>query len=328
MSEPSISTPKLSAIIAVYLDALAVPHMYRRLVDVFHKLNVRYEIIFVNDCSPDNAREVLAEIARQDRQVVVINHTRNFGSQSAFTSGMKIATGDAVILLDGDLQDPPEVIESFYPKWQEGYQIVYGDRIKREANPAMQFLYKAFYRIFSRMAYVRIPLDAGDFSLLDRRVVDALNSLPENNRFMRGLRAWVGFRQIGVPYVRPERMFGRTTNSFIKNLAWARKAILSFSYVPLELITWLALGMVVISLIGIILQFTLRLLFPTMAPSGFTTLIILILLMGGIQLLCLSIIGAYLAHIYDEVKRRPPFLVESILNDPRTTNEEQAKHGA
>lgn len=328
MPEPSTSTPKLSAIIAVYLDALAVPHMYRRLVDVFHKLNVRYEIIFVNDCSPDNAREVLAEIARQDRQVVVINHTRNFGSQSAFTSGMKIATGDAVILLDGDLQDPPEVIESFYPKWEEGYQIVYGDRIKREANPAMQFLYKAFYRIFSRMAYVRIPLDAGDFSLLDRRVVDALNSLPENNRFMRGLRAWVGFRQIGVPYVRPERMFGRTTNSFVKNLAWARKAILSFSYVPLELITWLALGMVVISLIGIILQFTLRLLFPTMAPSGFTTLIILILLMGGIQLLCLSIIGAYLAHIYDEVKRRPPFLVESILNDPRTTNEEQAKHGA
>jgi glycosyltransferase involved in cell wall biosynthesis len=328
MSEASISTPKLSAIIAVYLDALAVPHMYRRLVDVFYKLNVRYEIIFVNDCSPDNAREVLAEIARQDRQVVVINHTRNFGSQSAFTSGMKIATGDAVILLDGDLQDPPEVIESFYPKWQEGYQIVYGDRIKREANPFMQFMYKAFYRLFSRMAYVRIPLDAGDFSLLDRRVVDALNSLPENNRFMRGLRAWVGFRQIGVPYVRPERMFGRTTNSFIKNLAWARKAILSFSYVPLELITWLALGMVVISLIGITLQFTLRLLFPTMAPSGFTTLIILILLMGGIQLLCLSIIGAYLAHIYDEVKRRPPFLVESILNDPRTTNEEQAKHGA
>lgn len=319
--------PKLSAIIAVYLDALAVPHMYRRLVEVFHRLDVRYEIIFVNDCSPDNAREVLAEIATQDRQVVVINHTRNFGSQSAFTSGMKIATGDAVILLDGDLQDPPEVIEAFYPKWREGYQIVYGDRITREANPLMQFLYKAFYRVFSRMAYVRIPLDAGDFSLLDRRVVDALNSLPENNRFMRGLRAWVGYRQIGVPYVRPERMFGRTTNSFIKNLAWARKAILSFSYVPLEMITWLALGMVLLSLIGIAVQFTLRLIFPTMAPSGFTTLIILILLMGGIQLLCLSIIGAYLTHIYDEVKRRPPFLVESILNDPRKESEEQANHG-
>jgi polyisoprenyl-phosphate glycosyltransferase len=327
MPDTTLPNPKLSAIIAIYLDALAVPHMHRRLVEVFHKLNVRYEIIFVNDCSPDNAREVLTEIAKQDRQVVVINHTRNFGSQSAFTSGMKIATGDAVILLDGDLQDPPEVIDAFYTKWREGYQIVYGDRIRREANRAMQFLYKAFYRIFSRMAYVRIPLYAGDFSLLDRRVVDALNSLPENNRFMRGLRAWVGFSQIGVPYVRPERMFGRTTNSFIKNLAWARKAILSFSYVPLEMITWLALLMVILSLIGIIVQFTLRLLIPGLAPSGFTTLIILILLMGGIQLLCLSIIGAYLAHIYDEVKRRPPFLVESILNDPRTADEEQANHG-
>jgi dolichol-phosphate mannosyltransferase len=190
----------------------------------------------------------------------------------------------------------------------------------------MQFLYKAFYRIFSRVAYVRIPLDAGDFSLIDRSVVDTLNSLPENNRFLRGLRAWVGYSQIGVPYIRPERMFGRTTNSFIKNLAWARKAILSFSYFPLELITWLALIMVVLSLIGIAVQVVLRLLVPTIAPSGFSTLIILILLMGGIQLLCLSIIGAYLAHIYDEVKRRPPFLVESILNDPRRINEEQVRH--
>jgi glycosyltransferase involved in cell wall biosynthesis len=321
------SNPKLSAIIAVYLDAQAVPIMYKRLVDVFHKLGVRYEIIFVNDCSPDNAREVLAEIAKEDQQVIVINHTRNFGSQNAFTSGMKIATGDAVILLDGDLQDPPEMIEAFYHKWREGgYQVVYGNRVRREANLSMQFLYKAFYRIFSRVAYVRIPLDAGDFSLIDRSVVDTLNALPENNRFMRGLRAWVGYSQIGVPYVRPERMFGRTTNSFIRNLAWARKAILSFSYFPLEIITWLALITVFLSLTGIIVQVTLRLLVPTIAPSGFTTLIILILFMGGIQLLCLSIIGAYLAHIYDEVKRRPPYLVESILNDPRKLNEEQIHH--
>jgi dolichol-phosphate mannosyltransferase len=326
MFDTETPSPKLSAIIAVYLDAQAVPFMYKRLVDVFRRIGVRYEIIFVNDCSPDSAREVLAEIAKQDQQVVVINHTRNFGSQNAFTSGMKIATGDAVILLDGDLQDPPEMIEAFYHKWREGYQVVYGNRVRRETNLSMQFLYKAFYRIFSRVAYVRIPLDAGDFSLIDRSVVDTLNSLPENNRFLRGLRAWVGYSQIGVPYIRPERMFGRTTNSFIKNLAWARKAILSFSYFPLELITWLALIMVVLSLIGIAVQVVLRLLVPTIAPSGFSTLIILILLMGGIQLLCLSIIGAYLAHIYDEVKRRPPFLVESILNDPRRINEEQVRH--
>ena len=328
MLNTKTSRPKLSAIVAVYLDAQAVPIMYKRLVDVFQKIDVSYEIIFVNDCSPDNAREVLAEIAKLDQQVVVINHTRNFGSQNAFTSGMKIATGDGVILLDGDLQDPPEVIESFYYKWREGYQVVYGNRVRREANLSMQFLYKAFYRIFSRVAYVRIPLDAGDFSLIDRSVVDTLNSLPENNRFLRGLRAWVGYSQIGVPYIRPERRFGRTTNSFIKNLAWARKAILSFSYFPLEIITWLALIMVVLSLIGITAQILLRLLIPSMTPSGFTTLIILILLMGGIQLLCLSIIGAYLAHIYDEVKRRPPFLVESILNDPRSINEKQMHHDA
>src|ERR1035441_3272584 len=209
-SEP---TRKLSAIIACYRDAQAVPIMHERLTAVFNKLGVDYEIIFVNDNSPDNAREVLAALAARDPRVVVINHSRNFGSQSAFTSGMRIATGDAVILLDGDLQDPPELIESFYQKWLEGYDVVYGERVQREATWFLQIAYKAFYRLFRSASYVPIPLDAGDFSLIARRVVDALNSLPENNRFMRGLRAWVGYRQTGVPYVRPERMFGHTTNS-------------------------------------------------------------------------------------------------------------------
>jgi dolichol-phosphate mannosyltransferase len=310
---------KLSAVIAIYMDGPAIPFMYRRLVDIFTKLDVDYEIIFVNDCSPDNAREVLTDLANQDKHVVVIHHSRNFGSQSAFTSGMKVATGDGVILLDGDLQDPPEVIEEFYRKWQAGYQVVYGQRIKREAPFFMQVFYKVFYRIFQRLSYIPIPLDAGDFSLIDRKVVDSLNAFPENNRFLRGLRAWAGYKQIGIPYLRPERMLGRSTNSLIKNLAWARKAIFSFSYAPLDLITVLAFGMVILSLIGIVIQVVLRLAFPALAPSGFTTLIILILFMGGIQLLCLAIIGSYLAHIYDEVKRRPPFLVDEILNDPRVT---------
>ena len=245
---------KLSAIIACYRDAPAVPIMHERLTAVFKKLGVDYEIIFVNDNSPDNAREVLAALAARDPRVVVINHSRNFGSQSAFTSGMRIATGDAVILLDGDLQDPPELIESFCQKWQEGYDVVYGERVQREATWFLQIAYKAFYRLFRSASYVPIPLDAGDFSLIDRRVVTALNSLPENNRFMRGLRAWVGYRQIGVPYVRPERMFGRTTNSLLRNLGWARKAILSFSYAPLDLITWLALATVGLSFLAILLQ--------------------------------------------------------------------------
>jgi len=313
------STPrpkKLSAIIACYRDAPAVPIMHQRLTDVFQKLGVDYEIIFVNDGSPDNAREVLADLTAADPKVIVINHARAFGSQNAFTSGMQVATGDAIILLDGDLQDPPELIEQFYHKWQEGYDVVYGERVKREATPFLKVAYKLFYRVFRAMSYVPIPLDAGDFSLIDRRVVEVLNNLPENNRFLRGLRAWVGFRQIGVPYVRPERMFGRTTNSMFKNLGWARKAIFSFSYVPLEVITMLALATVTLSALAILAQIIVRIFFPHLVPSGFTTLIVLILFMGGIQLLCLSIIGSYLSHIYDEVKRRPPFVVESIWNAP------------
>lgn len=307
---------KLSAVIAVYRDSEAVPIMHERLVDVFTKIGCDYEIIFVNDASPDDAGKKLAEMAAADRRVVVVNHTRNFGSQSAFTSGMRISTGDAVALLDGDLQDPPELIADFYKQWKQGFDVVYGIRVKREAPFLLGGAYKAFYRVFRAFSYVPIPLDAGDFSLLDRRVVNVLNNLPENNRFMRGLRAWAGFKQTGVPYIRPERMFGQTTNSWIKNLRWARKAIFSFSYVPLDFITGLALFTVVAAAIAAIALVVIRLLVPSAVPSGFTTLIVLMLFLGGIQLLCLSIIGSYLEHIYDEVKRRPPYVVESILNEP------------
>ncbi len=308
---------KLSAIIACYRDAEAVPVMHQRLTTVFQKLGVDYEIIFVNDKSPDNAAEVLAALASRDPKVIVINHSRNFGSQSAFTSGMKIATGDAVILLDGDLQDPPELIEQFYQKWQQGYAVVYGVRVKRDATAFLKLAYKGFYRVFRAASYVPIPLDAGDFSLLDRKVVDALNILPENNRFLRGLRAWVGFKQTGVEYIRPERMFGRTTNNLWRNLGWARKGIFSFSYLPIDLIIFLSFFTFALSFVAALYQITLRLLKPSLTPRGLTTLIVLILFMGGIQLLALGILGSYLMHIYDEVKRRPAYIVESTLNYPR-----------
>lgn len=311
---------KLSAVIACYRDAQAVPIMHSRLVKVFTEIGADYEIIFVNDGSPDNAREVLAELAARDPKVVVINHTRAFGSQSAFTSGMQIATGDGVILLDGDLQDPPELIPKFVEKWREGYDVVYGERVKREASPFMRSAYRGFYRIFKRLAYVNVPLDAGDFGLIDRRVVDAMNSLPEKHRFLRGLRAWVGFKQLGVPYVRPERMFGTTTNSLRKNLGWARRAIVSFSYVPLDMITALASGIVVLSALALVAEVIIRILDPTSAPKGITTVIVVVLFIGGIQLLCLAIIGSYLAHMYEEVKNRPAFIVESILNAPAPRN--------
>lgn len=307
---------RVSAVIACYRDADAVPVMYARLRETFDAIGIDYEIIFVNDCSPDNAREVLADLARKDPKVVVINHTRAFGSQGAFTSGMRLATGDAVVLLDGDLQDPPEVIGAFVEKWREGFDVVYGERVERETTAFMRRAYKLFYRAFRRLSYLNIPLDAGDFGLLDRRVVDVLNELPESQRFVRGLRAWVGFRQGGVPYVRPERMFGRSTNSLLNNVGWARQAIISFSYVPLDLIAWLAFATVGVSFVGLVTQLVLRFADPGLAPKGFTTLIVGMLFIGGVQLLCLAIVGCYVAHIYEETKHRPSFLVESVLNDP------------
>jgi glycosyltransferase involved in cell wall biosynthesis len=308
---------KISAVIACYNDEQAIPHMHQRLTETFKKIGVDYEIIFVNDGSPDRSEEVLSEIAAKDKKVIVVNHSRNFGSQNAFTSGMAISSGEGVVLLDGDLQDPPELIEQFYNKWLEGYQIVYGVRIQREAQPFMNIAYKAFYRIFNKLSYLEIPLDAGDFSLIDRCVVEVLNRLPENNRFIRGLRAWAGFKQIGVPYRRPKRMFGKTTNSLLKNFRWARKAIFSFSYAPMEFMVLLAFTVILFSIVGAILQVTLRITNPSFVPSGFTTLILLILFLGGIQLLCFGIIGSYLEHIYDEAKRRPPYIVKNILNKPR-----------
>jgi dolichol-phosphate mannosyltransferase len=315
---------KISAVIACYRDAPAVPIMHERLCAMFAEIGADYEIIFVNDGSPDNAREVLTELAGRDPKVVVVNHTRAFGSQSAFTSGMQIATGDAVVLLDGDLQDPPEIIPQFVEKWREGFDIVYGVRVERETTAFMRRAYKLFYRLFRRLSYLSIPLDAGDFGLLDRRVVDALNSLPESHRFIRGLRAWVGYRQVGVPYVRPERMFGKTTNSLVKNIGWARRAIVSFSYVPLDLIAWLALITVGVSFLALVAQLILHFTDPTLAPKGFTTLIVGMLFIGGIQLLCLAIIGSYVAHIYEESKHRPPYLVESVLNPPTKAPPESA----
>jgi dolichol-phosphate mannosyltransferase len=311
---------KISAVIACYRDEPAVPYMHERLTQTFQKIGVDYEIIFVNDASPDNAKAVLAELAARDPKVVVINHARNFGGQEAFTSGMQVATGGAVVLLDGDLQDPPEMIEQFYAKWREGYEVVYAIRQQREASLLMQLAFKAFYRVYRSMSYIRVPVDAGDFGLMDRKVVDIINALPETNRFLRGLRSWVGFKQIGVPYHRPERMFGRSNQNALKYLGWARRAIISFSYKPIDAIAVLAFVIVGFAFLYGVFQLGLRIFRPDLVPTGFTFLILLILFLGGIQLLCLSVIGWYLAHIYEEVKHRPPFVIESILNDPRKSN--------
>jgi len=307
----------ISAIIACYRDEQAIPIMHRRLTDTFNKIGVDYEIIFVNDGSPDNTEEVLRSLAEQDPHVIAINHSRNFNSQMAFTSGMEIASGDAIVLLDGDLQDPPELIEDFHQRWVEGFDVVYGIRVKREAPMLMQVAYKLFYRVFHKMSYIRIPLDAGDFSLMDRKVVEALRQLPERDRFIRGLRAWVGYRQTGVPYVRPERMFGMTTNSFIKNIQWASKGIFSFSYAPLQMMTGLAMIVFLLSLVGIVAQIIGRIMMPH-TPQGATTILVVIMFLGGIQLLCFSVLGEYIGKIFEEVKQRPQFIVKSIFRTRST----------
>ncbi|MDO8573474.1 MAG: glycosyltransferase family 2 protein [Candidatus Daviesbacteria bacterium] len=303
---------KISAIIACYKDGQAIPIMHRRLVAVFKKIGVDYEIIFVNDGSPDNTEEVIRKIVKKDSRVIGVNHSRNFSSQMAFTSGMDIAEGDAVVLLDGDLQDPPETIEKLYQKWQEGYDVIYGIRVQREAPLWMQLAYKLFYRIFNKMSYVRMPLDAGDFSLIDRKVVEALKLFPERDRFLRGLRAWVGFKQVGIPYTRPERMFGKTTNNLLRNFHWATKGIFSFSYIPLQLMTVLSLLVFFIALGAIILQIILRLILPY-TPPGISTVLIAVLFLGSVQLLGLSILGEYIGKIFEEVKQRPKYIVKSII---------------
>jgi nucleoside-diphosphate-sugar epimerase/glycosyltransferase involved in cell wall biosynthesis len=303
---------KITAVIACYRDAQAMPILYERLVKTFYKINADYEIIFVNDCSPDNTSEVLQALAQQDKHVIGIEHSRNFGSQSAFMSGMELASGDAVVLLDGDLQDPPELIEDFYAKWTEGNDVVYGQRVKRDGNRVLVRLYKVFYKVFRNLSYVPIPLDAGDFSMMDRKVVDELIKLPETDQFLRGLRAWIGFRQVGVPYVRPERMFGVTTNNWRRNIGWARKAIFSFSYVPLELLTYLGWTLTLVSLFAIILQVVLYFT-GSPVPHGITTIIVLILFFGGLNMLAVSILGEYQAKILEEVKKRPKFIRRKII---------------
>jgi dolichol-phosphate mannosyltransferase len=309
---------RLSAVVPCYLEAESIPVMHERLTAVFEGLGVDWEIIFVDSGSPDDATpRALAELARRDRRVTVVRHTRAFGSQSAYSSGMRLATGDAVILLDGDLQDPPELIPTLVARWREGYEVVYGERVAREGPAAMNAARKAFYRVFQRLAYVSMPIDAGDFSLLDRRVVDSINALPETDRFVRGLRAFVGYRQIGVPYERPERLFGRSSNNFLANMGWARRAIISFSYAPLDLIGWLAFVTTGVALLAAIVEVVLKIVDPSAAPKGYTTLVVVILFVGGVQMICFSVIGSYMAHMYEEIKARPPYIVDRVLNPPR-----------
>jgi dolichol-phosphate mannosyltransferase len=316
---PSAQRRSVSAIIACYKDNLAIPVMHERLTATFRKLGVDYEIIFVNDCSPDDSAEVIRAISERDLRVLGITHSRNFGSQMAFRSGMELSTKDSVVLLDGDLQDPPELIEQFYAQWIAGHDVVYGRRVKREMPWHWGLLYKAFYRVFSAFSYVNIPLDAGDFSLMDRRVVAWLLNCPERDLFMRGLRAYVGFKQTGVDYVRPERMFGVSTNNLIKNIDWAKKGIFSFSNTPMTMLTAAGVVSLGLSLLLALVAVLLRVFVPDVAPRGVTTLLIGILLFGSLNLFAIGLVGEYVAKVLTEVKHRPRLIRAALTRGGRVT---------
>ncbi len=305
----------VSAVVACYKDNQAIPIMYDRLKETFTRLNLDFEIIFVNDCSPDDTEEVIRAISRNDRRVVGVSHSRNFGSQSAFRSGMEIACKNACVLLDGDLQDPPELIEQFVALWRQGFDVVYGRRVKREATMFMRLAYKAFYRVFDYFSYITIPHDAGDFSLMDKRVVKAILQFPERSLFLRGVRAFAGFKQTGVDYARPERMFGHSTNNLLKNLDWAKKGILSFSNTPLNIMTFAGTALLGLSGILAMLQILGRILKPELVPPGLTTTIVMILFFGSLNFFGISILGEYLAKVFEEVKCRPHFIRRSEIRD-------------
>ncbi|HEY4482983.1 MAG TPA: glycosyltransferase family 2 protein [Candidatus Paceibacterota bacterium] len=319
-----LTNKRISVVVVCYGDEGNIEALYHRLSATLSALTPSYEIIYVNDSSPDKSEVVLRTLAAKDKNLTVINHARNFGAQAGFTSGMIQATGDIVVLMDGDLQDPPELIEDFVSKWQEGYQVVYGVRAKREKSMGKitQWIYHMFYVIFQKMAYMRIPTDAGEFSLMDRVVVDHINSMPERDRLIRGLRAWVGYKSTGIPYVRPERFDGRksvSTKGFIAGIRWARKAIFSFSYKPMEYITHLSLVMMFLALLGIVAYILLFLIKG--APAGFATLVVVILFFSAVQLLGIATLGEYVSRIFEEVKGRPRFIIRDIVNDHRKVDD-------
>lgn len=303
---------KISIIAACYNESGNIEKMYQRVKAVFSKLDYGFELIYVDNASTDNSKEIYEKIVQVDERVKVLLMSRNFGSsQPSFFAGIKQSSGDAVVLIDGDLQDPPELIPEFLKKYEKGYDVVYGVRIKRMGGILRRIGFKCFYRIFRWLSYIDMPLDAGDFGLMSRRVVDVIKILNEKDLYLRGLRAWAGFKQIGVDYTRQDRDLGKTSNSFLANFTWAKKAITNFSYKPLEFISKLAISAVFMTFVAMLVY--LYLYFKTDAPRGFSTLLMVMFIFGTIQLLALSIIAEYLIRIFQEVKNRPPYIISEIL---------------
>ncbi|MES2524226.1 MAG: glycosyltransferase family 2 protein [Gemmatimonadota bacterium] len=300
----------LSVVVPCFNEEAVIQETHRELTRVVSRLEaLDYEIIYVDDGSRDRTSELLEGLQEDDAHVRVIRLSRNFGHQLAVTAGLEHADGDAVVLIDADLQDPPEVIPLMVARWREGYEVAYGERISRDGETAFKkATARLFYRVLNRLTETRIPLDAGDFRLMDRRVIDALRVMPERDRFVRGLVSWVGFRQVAVPYHRASRFAGVSKYPLSKMLRFAMDGILSFSSAPLRVITAIGLASSAMAVIATVYALSLRL-FTDQQVSSTAAMLIGLLLIGGVQLLAIGVVGEYVGRIYGQAKARPLYLV-------------------
>ncbi len=314
--------PVFSIIAPIYNEHDSLPELHRRVSAVMNGLGEPWELILVDDGSSDGSTEQIRLLAEQDEHVRPVIFARNFGHQIAVTAGLDYARGDAVVIIDADLQDPPEVIPDLVARWREGYEVVYAVRTEREGESWFKlFTASLFYRLIFRITDVKIPMDTGDFRLLDRKVVNVLKTMRERHRFLRGMAAWVGFRQIGVPYKRAARFAGSTKYPFKKMLRLALTAITGFSYFPLQVATYLGFIAAGLALIFIPIVVIERLI-GNQAFFGQATTLVSVLFLGGVQLICLGILGEYIGRIYDEVKGRPLYIVrEAPKNDSSQTQD-------
>lgn len=300
-----------SIIIPAYNEEAVLHEMHRRMVEVMDQTGEPWEIILVNDGSRDRTAQIIAELHSKDARIKGISLSRNGGLQVALSAGIDHASGKAVGFIDADLQDPPELFLDMIKKWREGYDVIYGQRGERDGETAFKKLSASmFYRLINKLSSVRIPMDTGEFRLMDRKVVDAIKRMPERHRFMRGMIAWAGFKQTGIVYHRHARFAGDTKFPLSKMFKLAQDAITSFSYVPLQLATLIGFIVAGLSLLAIVVVSGMRLFLDQHFFEGQTTTLVMVLFLGGVQLISLGIIGEYLGRIYDEVKARPLYLIQ------------------
>ena len=308
--------PTLTLVLPIYNEEDVIPELHGRLQAFLGAFDFETEVLFVNDGSRDRSMELLRGIASGEPRYRVLSFARNFGHQAAITAGMDFARGEAVVVMDADLQDPPEVVLQMVARWREGYDVVYGRRRSREGETWFKLLTaRWFYRLFALMIPIEVPLDAGDFRLMSRRVVVALRELREAHRFVRGMVAWVGFKQTDVPYDRPARFAGETKYPLRKMIRFALDGITSFSILPLRFSTYLGIAMNIGSMAIVLWALLAKYVFEKVVP-GWTFIVVLVAVFSGVQLLMVGILGEYVGRIYEEVKRRPLYVVADTVNAP------------